>query len=206
MSEIMRSQQATTPVMAAAADRQRESMPNGWWGMAIFIAGETTFFALLISSYFYLRFQVDQWPPPGVEKPKVLLPLVLAAILVASAVPLAGAVRAGRRGLAGRAWLLVLLALAVQAGYLGIQFHAFMSDLDKVHPKASAYGSIYIALTGLHHLHVAVGILLEIWIVVRLWAGLTNYRLVALRVVALYWYFVVTVGVAVVFTQIYPSL
>jgi heme/copper-type cytochrome/quinol oxidase subunit 3 len=102
--------------------------------------------------------------------------------------------------------VLVLIALLIQGGYLGVQFHEFLSDLDKVHPKASAYGSVYIALLGLHHLHVAVGILIEAWLITRLWSGLTNYRLIALRVTALYWYFVVTVAVAVVFTQIYPSL
>ena len=206
MSEIMRSQEATTPAMAAAADSQRRSLPTGWWGMALFIGGEATFFGLLISSYFYLRFQVHDWPPPGIEKPAVLLPLVLTAILVATTLPLAAAVHAGRRGRVTRAWMLVLLALVVQAGYLGVQFHEFLSDLDKVHPKASSYGSIYIAMLGLHHLHVAVGILIEAWLIARLWSGLTNYRLTALRVTALYWYFVVTVGVAVTLTQIYPSL
>jgi hypothetical protein len=35
---------------------------------------------------------------------------------------------------------------------------------------------------------------------------MTNYRLIALRCTALYWYFVAALGVAVVFTQIYPSL
>jgi heme/copper-type cytochrome/quinol oxidase subunit 3 len=206
MSEIMRSQQATTPAMAAAADIQRRSMSSGWWGMAIFIAGETTFFALVISSYFYLRFQVADWPPPGVEKPKVLLPLVLTAILVAASAPLVAAVRAGRRGRLTAAWLLVLVALLIQAGYLGVQIHEFLTDLDKVRPKESSYGSIYIAMLGLHHLHVAVGIAIEAWLVTRLWSGMTNYRMIALRVVALYWYFVNTVAVAVVFTQIYPSL
>lgn len=206
MSEIMRSQEATSPPMAAAADIQRKSPPTGWWGMAIFIAGETTFFALVISSYFYLRFQVHDWPPAGIEKPKVLLPLVLTSILVATTIPLAAAVRAGRNGRVTAAWMLVAFALVVQAAYLGVQFHEFLSDLDKVHPKASSYGSIYIAMTGLHHLHVAAGILIEAWLVSRLWSGLTNYRLIALRVTALYWYFVAIVGIAVVFTQIYPSL
>lgn len=181
-------------------------MPSGWWGMALFIGGETTFFALIIASYFYLRFQVPHWPPPGVEKPQVALPLVLTAILVATSVPIAAAVRAGRTGRVTRAWLLLALALLVQSAYLGIQIHEFVSELDKVDPHSSSYGSIYVALLGAHHLHVAVGILIELWLVGRLISGITNYRMNALRVIALYWYFVNTVAVAVVFTQIYPSL
>jgi heme/copper-type cytochrome/quinol oxidase subunit 3 len=188
------------------AQQERRSMPSGWWGMALFIGGETTFFALIIASYFYLRFQVPHWPPPGVEKPQVALPLVLTAILVATSVPIAAAVRAGRAGRVTRAWLLLAFALLVQSGYLGVQIHEFVSELDKVDPHSSSYGSIYVALLGAHHLHVAVGILIELWLVGRLISGITNYRMNALRVIALYWYFVNTVAVAVVFTQIYPSL
>jgi cytochrome c oxidase subunit 3/cytochrome c oxidase subunit I+III len=206
MNEVMRSMEATSPAMAAAADRARRTAPSGWWGVALFIAGETTFFGLMIGSYFYLRFQAAHWPPVGIEKPKVALPLILTAILVSTTAPLFAAVRAGRAGRVALAWALVLLALAVQSGYLGVQAHEFLSDLDKVHPKASSYGSIYITLLGAHHLHVAVGILLELWLIGRLLRGMTNYRLTALRAIALYWYFVNAVAVAVVFTQIYPSL
>jgi hypothetical protein len=41
---------------------------------------------------------------------------------------------------------------------------------------------------------------------VRLLGGMTNYRLVTVRVVAFYWYFVSALGVAVVLTQLSPSL
>jgi heme/copper-type cytochrome/quinol oxidase subunit 3 len=174
--------------------------------VALFIAGETTFFGLMIASYFYLRFQNTHWPPVGVEKPKVALPLILTAILVASVVPLIGAVRAGLAGKVARAWVLLLVAFVVQGGYLGVQIHEFLSELDKMSPHASAYSSIYFTMLGAHHLHVAVGLLLELWLLGKLPGGLTNYRLIALRVTALYWYFVAVVGIAVVFTEIYPSL
>jgi heme/copper-type cytochrome/quinol oxidase subunit 3 len=206
VSEIPRSMEATTPSVAVAVDGGRRDMPNGWWGVLIFICSEATLFGLLIGSYFYLRFYNAHWPPVGVDKPKVALPLVLTAILVSTAVPLFMAVRAARRGQVRAAWLLVVLALLVQAGYLGVQIHEFASDLDKMSPKDSSYASMYFTLLGAHHLHVAVGILLELWLVARLLSGMTNYRVNALRAIALYWYFVATLGVAVVFTQIYPSL
>jgi heme/copper-type cytochrome/quinol oxidase subunit 3 len=94
----------------------------------------------------------------------------------------------------------------VQSAYLGVQIHEFLSDLDKVSPKQSGYGSIYVTLIGAHHVHVVAGILMELWLLGRLFGGLTNYRLTALRVIALYWYFVNAVAIPVVFTQIYPSL
>jgi heme/copper-type cytochrome/quinol oxidase subunit 3 len=170
------------------------------------VCSEATFFGVLISSYFYLRFQVAHWPPPGIEKPKVALPLILTAVLVASVVPLAAAVRAGRVGRRGPALVLVLVAFVIQAAYIGIQIHEFLGDLDKVHPKASAYGSVYITLIGAHHLHVIAGLLMEVWLISRLVSGMTTYRLTALRAISLYWYFVAAIAVPVVFTQIYPSL
>jgi heme/copper-type cytochrome/quinol oxidase subunit 3 len=205
-SEITRSMEATSPVMSASVARARRSLPNGWWAVLLFVCSEATFFGVLISSYFYLRFQVAHWPPPGIEKPKVVLPLILTGVLVASVVPMAGAVRAAKLGRRGAALLLVVVAFVIQAAYLGVQMHEFLSDLDKVHPKASAYGSVYITLIGAHHLHVIAGLFMQAWLISRLAGGLTNYRLNGLRAISLYWYFVAAIAIPVVFTQIYPSL
>jgi hypothetical protein len=59
---------------------QRIARPNAWWGMALFIATEATLFGLIFGSYFYIRFQHAQWPPPGFPKPET-------ADTVASMVP-----------------------------------------------------------------------------------------------------------------------
>jgi heme/copper-type cytochrome/quinol oxidase subunit 3 len=198
--------EATTPYVAAAVDRSRRAMPSGWWGTLLFLCSEATLFGLLIASYFYLRFYNAHWPPAAIETPKVGLPLVLTAILVATTAPLFLAVRAARLGRVRTAWLLVLLAVVVQAAYLGVQFHEFSSDLDKMDPHSSSYASIYLTLLGAHHLHVAVGILAELWLLAKLSTGMTNYRFVALRCIALYWYVVAALGIPVVLTQIYPSL
>jgi cytochrome c oxidase subunit 3/cytochrome c oxidase subunit I+III len=187
-------------------EQRPRAMPNGWWAMALLIATEATLFGSLIASYFYLRFQASVWPPPGVPSPSVTLPLVLTAVLLASTVPIYGAVQAAAAGRPGRAWLLVVLAMAVQGAYLGVQIHLFADDLASFSPTANAYGSIYFTLLAIHHAHVGVGLLLDAWIVGKLVRGLTNYRMIALRVIALYWYFVALVGIAVVFTQLYPAL
>jgi heme/copper-type cytochrome/quinol oxidase subunit 3 len=206
MAEISRSMEATAAPAAARVERRRRALPSGWWGMAILISTEATLFGSLIASYFYLRFQASAWPPAGTPSPDVAFPLVLTAILIASTVPFYGAVRAATAGRVGLAALLVALGAAVQGTYLGLQIHLFVSDINSFSPTANAYGSIYFTLLGIHHAHVAVGLALDAWILGKLLRGLTNYRMIALRVIALYWYFVAAVGVTVVFTQIYPSL
>jgi len=205
-SRITRSMEASSAAAVRGVERRRLAMPSGWWGVLLFICTEATLFGLMIASYFYLRFQAGYWPPSGIDKPKVALPLVLTAVLVSTAAPLFMAVRSARLGRARAAWVFVLIAVVVQAAYLGIQIHEFTSDLDKMSPKDSSYASVYFTLLGAHHLHVAVGILLELWLVARLLGGMTNYRLIALRCIALYWYFVAALAVPVVFTQIFPSL
>ena len=193
-------------VHALRVDHAREAKPNGWWGMALFIGTEATLFGTLIGSYFYLRFNYVQWPPPGVPEPKVALPLILTAVLVATAVPMHAAVDAGRNGRRVRAWWLIALALVVQTGYFAMQVHLLAEDIGKFDPQVSSYGSIYVTLVGAGHAHVFVGLVLDLWLLARLATGLTNYRLVGLRVIAFYWYFVGLVGIAVVLTQLYPSL
>jgi len=187
---------------AAAPVERGVARPNGWWGVVVFVATEATLFGTMIGSYFYLRFRAVEWPPAGVPAPHVTVPLVLTGVLVATSLPVAMSVSSARRGLAARAWIALLVALVVQSGYLAMQIHLFLDDLDKFSPQGSAYGSIYFTLLGAHHAHVAVALLLEAWLLVRLASGLTRYRLVGLKAVAFYVHFVNVLAVAVVAVQL----
>jgi heme/copper-type cytochrome/quinol oxidase subunit 3 len=206
MSEdVTRSVEATTPGAAAAVAHRRRTAPNGVWGMLLLAATEATLFGTLLATYFYLRFRSAQWPPPGIEAPSVALPLALTAVLVATTVPMALAALAARAGRRGRCWALVALAFALQAGYLAWQIVLYLDDLDKFSPADTAYGSIYFTLLGVHHAHVAVGLLLSVWVLGRLATGLTNYRVVTVYAVALYWAFVNFLAILVVAAQVSPS-
>jgi heme/copper-type cytochrome/quinol oxidase subunit 3 len=174
--------------------------------MAVFVATEATLFGTLFGTYFYLRLRVPHWPPAGIPSPSVTVPVVLAAVLVATSIPIALAVRAARRARVAAARRFVLLALVVQAGYFAMQIQLFVDDLARFSPRGSAYASIYYTLLGAHHLHVAIGMLLSSWIILRLLGGLTRYRLVGLEAIALYWYVVNILAVCVVLTQVSPSL
>jgi cytochrome c oxidase subunit I+III len=183
----------------------RSALPNGWWGMAIFLSSEAALFGSLIGTYFYLRFTSPQWPQGGIAAPSVALPIALTVLLVASAAPMAAAAAAARRGRRRATWWLLALAFAMQAGYLAVQVTSYLSDLDTFRPSTNAYGSIYFTLLGAHHLHVIAGLLLDGWLLVRLAGGLTSYRLVGVRAVALYWYVVAALAIAVTATQVSPS-
>ena len=202
MSAVPRSVQATSPPDVARVEALRVSRPNGWWGMAIFVATEATLFGTIFGSYFYLRFRTPQWPPAGVPEPTLTLPLVLAGVLVATSVPMQLAFRSARRGGLGNTRAALLVAAVVQAGYLAMQIHLFVEDLHKFSPQHTAYGSIYFTMLGAHHTHVLLGILLNAWLLLRLARGLTNYRLVAVQSITFYWHFVNVLALLVVGAQL----
>jgi heme/copper-type cytochrome/quinol oxidase subunit 3 len=174
--------------------------------MAIFLGGEVVIFGALLATYWYLRFKAVHWPPVGTPEPKVVLPLVLTAILVATSVPMQAALRAAQDGRLGVTRLALAVALAAQATYFGIQIHLFLGDLAKFTPSEHAYGSIYFTLLGAHHAHVGVGLLLDAWFLLRLSTGLTRYRLSGLWATTFFWHVVNGLAVLVVLTQVSPAL
>jgi heme/copper-type cytochrome/quinol oxidase subunit 3 len=187
--------------LTPAASRPR-SPSSGILGVLVFAATEATLFGTLIATYFYLRLNADAWPPQGVEAPALALPVALTAALVLTTAPLLLAATAAARGRRARAWLLVLGATVVQAGYLAWQIVLYFDDLSKFAPDETTYGSIYFTLLGTHHIHVAIGLLLDVWVLMRLAAGLTSYRVTTVRVVAVYWVLVNAVAVLVTATQV----
>jgi cytochrome c oxidase subunit 3 len=112
----------------------------------------------------------------------------------------------GQARRARAAQLALLLAIAMQTVYLVLQIHLYADDLQKFTPQDNAYGSIYFTLVGAHHAHVLVGILLELWLVLRLFGGVTRYRAVGLQATAFYWHAVNVLAVAVTLVQLSPSL
>jgi cytochrome c oxidase subunit III len=190
----------------AAVARARRGPSNAWWGMAMFVATEATLFAILTATYFYLRFKNLQWPPQGIPEPKLVLPLGMLALLVATSVPVHLASRAGRAGrlVAARAFL--SLAFLGQAAYLGVSIHEYADDLQRFTPQTHAYGSIYYTLLGADHAHVGIGLLLSLWLLAKLVRGLTLYRLNALQAIALYWHAVNVLTVVVTLSVLSPAL
>jgi heme/copper-type cytochrome/quinol oxidase subunit 3 len=192
---------------AATVTQSRRSQPSGIWGMVLFLCTETMLFAGLISSYFYLNFRAHSWPPPGVAHPEVLDPSILTAVLVASSVPMALAAGRAKAGNLRGTISMIALAAVVQCGYLAYQLHHFIGEVHSLHPQSGAYASAYIALLGLHHAHVLLGVLLDLgllfWLAV---SGLSDYRVTGVRAVALYWHVINAIAIAVLLTEISPSL
>jgi heme/copper-type cytochrome/quinol oxidase subunit 3 len=174
--------------------------------MALFLAAEATLFGTLIGTYFFLRFNTRPWPPPGTPQPRLWAPVILTIALVLAGGLVYLALRAARDGRRAVAVTALGIAFCVQVTYLVIQITLMKSDIDHTPPRTSAYASIYYTLEGASHAHVGVGLLLSLWLLLRLSASITPYRLVGLSATNLYWQVVNALTVAVLLTQISPRL
>jgi cytochrome c oxidase subunit 3 len=188
--------------VSVPAAAERVAKPNGWWGMILTIATEATLFGAVFGSYYYLRFETPRWPPAGIAPPEVTAPLTISLVLALTSVPMAMASLAATRGLLARTRWLIVAALVVQAGFFAMQWHLIADDLTKFSPRGTAYGSIYYVMLGLHEGHVAVGLLLDLWLLLKLSRGLTRYRVVATQAISYYWHFVNLLALLVVGAQL----
>jgi cytochrome c oxidase subunit III len=176
----------------------------GWWGMVLFIAVEATLFALLLASYFYLRFRSGPvWPPDGIEDPKLTLVLVMSAVLWTSSLPVHLAHSAIKRGRqrALRVWL--ALGFLLGAAFLALQCVVEYPDIARHEftPRTNAYGSMFFTITGLHGGHVLVGLLMNTWTQLRAWQGaFDEHRHTTVQNFVMYWHFVDVVWVFVLAT------
>ncbi len=158
------------------------------WGMAMLVASEATLFGTFIGTYYYLRFTDLKWPPPGTAEPRVVVPLVMAGVLATTSLPMWLMARAVRGGRVWAARAFLVLALVVQSGYFAYEVHDYVHQLHASQPQDNAYSSIYYTLLGADHAHVAVGLLLSVWLLWKLAGGLTPYRRNAVRAVSVYWH------------------
>jgi heme/copper-type cytochrome/quinol oxidase subunit 3 len=192
--------QQVVPPLPISASGARST---GWWGVVILILNEATLFAALLASYLYLRFNSPVWPPAGIELPKPLLGFIGAIILIISSVFMHWAESGIRRGDRRRLQTSLLIAFILGAVFIAIQLYEY--NYLGFLPRDNTYASIFFAITGLHGMHVLVGLAMNLFMQVRASRGYFNAnRFLAVQAVVLYWHFVDVVWI-VVFLTLYIS-
>jgi cytochrome c oxidase subunit 3 len=186
-------------IQYATLEQQDEAAQLGIW---VFIATETLFFGALLLGYAVLR---NAYPVAFAEagrETKLVIGTVNTAVLLTSSATMAWAVHAAETG---RRRLLASL-LAVTA-FLGLAFMA-LKGIEYVQEYREhlvpglnfdpARGStvelfyfLYFTLTGLHALHLTIGIALVLFLAVRAWRGaFSPAHYTPVEVTGLYWHFV----------------
>jgi heme/copper-type cytochrome/quinol oxidase subunit 3 len=166
--------------------------------MMLFIATEAMLFVMLFWSYFYLGHDAGpaSWESPP---PALFYPFVMLAVLLASSVVVHWAELHVDRGDPRMARAALLITIVLGMTFLWLQKLEYAERLREITPTTNAYGSIFYTLTGLHGMHVALGVLMLMYVLALPKIGKTNrppYR--PLHNAAMYWHFVDVVWVFIV--------
>jgi len=176
----------------------------GWWGMVFLIVNEAVLFASLLASNFYLRFNAPQWPPAGIDRPELLLPIIGTILLVSSSVFMARAESGIRRGNQLQLRRGLLISFLLSAGFLVVQLVEYSQE--KFTPQTDVYAAIFFAITGLHGMHVLIAVIANAVVQVRASNGyFTSERHLAVQNLGLYSHFVDAVWIFV-FLSLYVAV
>jgi len=168
------------------------AVSNARLAMIALIGGESMLFAGLIGAYLVFRLAEPDWPPPNLPR----LPLGMTAantlILLASIVPMTGALRAVRRDDRRDLGRAIVLTATLGVLFLVVQGVEWLRLVRHGLSLASGiYGATFYALIGCHGLHVLAAV---IWLAVTAFLArrgtFTAAHHDALEMCAIYWYFV----------------
>jgi heme/copper-type cytochrome/quinol oxidase subunit 3 len=193
-----------TSVAIGAERRTGGHVGMAWWGMLLFLINEATLFGALVASYFFLATANPTWPPAGVEKPTLRLPLIMTAALLSSSGTLIYGERRLRRGVRGQYRLGVLGTIVLGLVFLALQTKEYVEKLHTLTPSQSSYASIFYTITGLHGAHVFFGLMFLSWALLREIRGTATAESAGLKNASLYWHFVDGVWL-VILTSLYLS-
>jgi cytochrome c oxidase subunit 3 len=201
----------------AAVAEQFDDMPQqqeaSTLGMWTFLATEILFFGGMFMSYITYRYAYPQAFAEASKHTIVLYGTINTAILLTSSLTMALAVHAAQEA-RNRALLIFLLITVFFAccflGVKGLEYHEdltehlwpgrhFRPDLPA---QAQIFWFLYWAMTGLHALHVTIGVGLLSAIAAMAWRRkFSAYYYNPVDISALYWHFV-----DIVWIWLYPLL
>jgi cytochrome c oxidase subunit I+III len=178
----------------------------GWWAMFITMIGDMTAFSSLVFGYFFFWTIHDDFPPDSSVGPGGFWPLLALGLVLA-----AWALTWAARGL-NRCDLRVPFYLAMTvAVLLALGGGAALLAGPWVHgmdPTAHAYQATVWLLAGWTALHVAGGVVMQMYCLAKRMAGrMTAIHDIDIHNVALYWHFVaITTVVTVAVIAGFPLL
>ena len=169
-------------------------------GTVVWLASELMFFSGLFAAYFTIRaHDGTPWPPPA-DKLDVIQSGIFTLILLASSLTCQKALLDAERGrrTSARAWL--VLTIVMGAAFVVNQAVEWLSVPFST--STNAFGSMFFVMTGLHGLHVILGLVALTAVLGRM-AGTAGDpgELNVFQAVSYYWHFV-----DVVWIGLYASL
>ena len=187
-------------------EQQEEAATLGMW---VFLITEVLFFGVLFTGYLIGRVLYPDAFAEASRETDVILGTVNTAMLLTSGLTMALAVRAA--GLGRRRALFLLLAVTAMIGlvFLGIKGYEYYKDFQhhlvpavnfehhSAHPgRVELFFVLYFLMTGLHAIHLSLGVLTVLVIAVLARRGRFNAQYYTpVKLTGLYWHFVDTIWI-----------
>jgi cytochrome c oxidase subunit III len=194
----------------ATAEQQREASTLGMW---LFLATEIMFFGGMFCAYLIYRYWYYDEFAAGSRSINIWLGAINTGVLICSSLTVALAVKAAQLGKRKSQVVLLVLTLIFGVAFLvikgvewrekflehhvpGLSFSA--ADIIQRYPQLhidphhiQLYFSLYFAMTGLHALHMLIGIGIFVFLTYKAWKGTyTPTYHTPIEIGGLYWHFV----------------
>jgi cytochrome c oxidase subunit III len=192
------------PALAHHFDSLAQQSEASTLGMWVFLATEVLFFGGLFATYaIYRNWYPDAFAAASHEL-DVTLGTINTAVLIASSLTMALAVHAAQLGQRRPLMLFLVVTMILGAAFLGIKsieyYHKFVEhhvpgpsfEFEKAHMRhAQIFFSLYFVMTGLHALHMIIGIGIMLVMLWWSWRGtITSDYYSPIEISGLYWHFV----------------
>jgi heme/copper-type cytochrome/quinol oxidase subunit 3 len=169
----------------------------GWWGMVWLIATEAMLFACFFAAYLFLHGPIRAFAGEGGKYPSVAYMIPMTILLLSSSVSTWWGERGIKQGSATRLRAGYAVTFVLGAAFLTLQVFEFRDR--QFGPTASAYQSLFYTITSFHGAHVAIGLMMNLFVQVRAWLGHFDARRYdAVENASLYWHFVDAVWIVIV--------
>jgi cytochrome c oxidase subunit III len=192
------------PALAHHFDNLAQQKEASTLGMWVFLVTEVLFFGGLFLTYMVYR----SWYPNAFaiasHELDVMLGTINTAVLIGSSLTMALAVHAAETGERRLLIIFLLATMALGVVFLGIKGVEYYEKFHEHHipgpsfqfeaeyfRHAQIFFSLYFVMTGLHAIHMIIGLGIMSWMLVWAWNGtITREYASPIEISGLYWHFV----------------
>ena len=196
--------QAHHPALAHHFDSLAQQSEATTLGMWVFLATEVLFFGGLFATYLIYRTWYPDAFAAASRELDVTLGTINTAVLITSSLTMALAVHAAQLGQRKLLMIFLILTMVLGTVFLGIKsveyYHKFVEhhvpgpsfQFEAEHIKhAQIFFSLYFLMTGLHAVHMIIGIGIMLVMLYWSWNGtITQQYASPIEIAGLYWHFV----------------
>jgi len=181
--------------------QQEEAASLGIW---VFIVTEILFFGGLFATYAIYRSAYPRAFAAASHELHIWLGTINTAVLISSSFTMALAVHAAQTGSRRRLILFLILTMALGGAFLGIKGVEYAKEFAEHHVpgpgfefdpqyvrQAQIFFSLYFVMTGLHALHMIIGVGVMLVMLSLSWRGrFSPAYYTPIEITGLYWHFV----------------